>query len=253
MIEVVKEILQLPSKAYVPRVLPKNFFDRNFKITAAEKKLLNTPFLPVKSTWLAELNSKTVNINAFEDENYHYTRIPIFLIQLSQEHWYTSLNKMITLYHKHIPFPVVLFIYSDSCYVVSTAIKTINGNDSSKRVIEKEYTTPQISRLFKDSIELRFRESVNFTSLNRIDLKSTYESYVAAIVNYKRASIKGDFESNKEVKILDQNLDELAIIEKQILTLRNKLHKAKDLRLKVALQMELGELKTQKTTLENSI
>src|SRR5690554_5126450 len=156
MIEMVQNILQLPPLAYAERTIPKSFFERNFILTSAEKKLLSIPFLPLKSTWLAELNTKTINTPSVEDTLQTYTRIPIFVVELSGEHWLNHLDKLCTLYHKYIPFQVLLFIHTKEQYCVSAATKTINQNDKEKRVLEEEYRTPEISLLYKANIEESF-------------------------------------------------------------------------------------------------
>lgn len=251
MIEMVQNILQLPPLAYAERNIPKSFFERNFILTSVEKKLLNIPFLPLKSTWLAELNTKTINTPSVENTLQSYTRIPIFVVELSGEHWINHLDKLCTLYHKYIPFQVLLFIHIKEQYCVSAATKTINQNDKEKRVLGEEYRTPEISLLYKVDFEEQFREQLNFQNLNRINLKTVYDSYIAAIVNYRRATKAGSFEVRKEVQVVNQNLNELEQIEKESAILKTKLLKTKDIRERVDLQMKLQELKSRKVILEN--
>jgi hypothetical protein len=253
MIEIVQDILKLPPLAYAIRNFPKSFFDRNFKLTATEKRYVNTPYLPLKATWLAELNTKTINVPVLENKEFSYTRIPVFIIQLSAEHWETDLEKLCTLYHKHIPFPVLIFAHNSEQYILSTATKSINKNDKTKRVVEQQYTTPKISLLLKDEVEVKFRESLQFQSLNRINLKTVYESYISSIVNYRRAQKVGTFEVRKETETLNENLNEIQTIEKEARILKNKLLKTKDIREKVELQMQLSKLRDLKSQLENEL
>ena len=253
MIEVVQDILQLPKLAYATRNFPKSFFERNFKLSKAEKRYINTPYLPLKATWLGELNTKTVNVPILENEDCSYTRIPVFVIQFSADHWETDLDKICTLYHKYIAFPIIIFAHNTEQYIVSTAIKSINKNDSTKRVVEQVYTTPKISLLLKDSIEVEFRKNLNFQNLNRINLKTLYESYTASVVNYRRAKKVGSFEVRKEIKVLNENLNEIQTIENEARVLQNKLLKTKDIRDKVALQMELSNLRDRKSQLEKEL
>lgn len=253
MIDAVKDLLQLPALAYAPRSMPKSFFERNFTLTASERKFLNIPFLPLKSTWLAELNFKTINAPSFENETYAYTRIPVFVIELTIEHSLNHLDSLCRLYHRYIPFQVLLVVHTTEQYCISAATKATNQNDKDKRVLEQEYSTPEISRLLKDSNEEQFRERMVFQNLDRINLKTVYDSYIAAIVNYKRAVKTGDFQVRKEVGLVNQNLNELERIEKECVTLKNKLQKTKDIRKKVELQMQLQDLRTRKSHLENTL
>lgn len=250
MIEIVKNILQLPELAYATRIFPKSFFERHFSLTPSEKKLLNIPFLPVKSIWLAELNQKTINSPSVETETYSYSRLPIFVIELSVEHWMQHLDKICNLYHKYLPFQALIFVHTGEQYCVSVATKSINQNDKEKRVLEEEYRTPAISLLLKDENEEGFRDRMAFINLDRINLKTIYDSYIAAIINYKRAVKTGDFQVKKEVKQVNQNLNELEQIEKETAVIRNKLIKTKDIREKVKLQMQLQGLRERKVVLE---
>lgn len=253
MIEVVQDILQLPQLAYAIRNFPKSFFDRNFKLTAAEKRYINTPYLPLKATWLGELNTKTVNVPSIENDDYSYTRIPVFVIQFSAEHWETDVDKICSLYHKYIPFPILIFAHNTEQYLVSTAIKTINKNDLTKRVLEQVYTTPKISLLLKDTIEVEFRKNLNFQTLNRISLKTVYESYTASVVNYRRAKKVGEFVVKKETQTLNEHLNEIQSIEKEARGIKNKLTKTKDIREKVELQMQLSQLRDRKSQLKKEL
>ncbi len=253
MIEIVQDILQLPKLAYAIRNFPKSFFDRNFKLTATEKRYINTPYLPLKATWLGELNTKTINVPIIENEDYSYTRIPVFIIQFSAEHWETDLEKICTLYHKYIAFPIIIFAHNTEEYILSTATKSINKNDKTKRVLEQQFTTPKISLLLKGEVEMKFRESLQFQNLNRINLKTVYESYTASIVNYRRAKKVGVFELRKETKALNENLNEIQTIEKEARGIKNKLIKTKDIREKVELQMQLGKLRERQSQLEKEL
>lgn len=253
MIETVRDILQLPPLAFTTRNLPKSFFDRNFRLTASEKKFLNTPFLPIRATWSAELNSKTINVPIVEETTFSYTRLPIFVIELSVEHWLQHLDKLCNLYHKYIPFQVLLFMHNNEQYCVSAATKSINQNDTEKRVLEQEYRTPEISLLLKDDIEVKFREQLSFQNLNRINLKTVYDSYIAAIVNYRRATKAGNFEVRKEVQLVHQNLNELEQIDKESIIIKNKILKSKDIRDKVELQMQLQHLRDRKIYIESTL
>lgn len=112
------------------------------------------------------LNEKTANIWAFEDGNYLYKEIQVFLINVKDASKAKALNDEL---QKVFPNPAVMIFADGSKYMVGTAMKRLSRNEKGKMVIDSTQTT---SWFALDDAHKALLDRLDY---NRKNLKELYE------------------------------------------------------------------------------
>ena len=238
-------IFKIPSRSLLQKRLTKAFFLKNFDLTAAEKKVLNSID---QMEWLASIKPVTSNINAVVNNEYAFEEIQIIvcrLVQVTNGKIDLAGTTVPTLIQKYIPYQIVLVTEDETHFLVNVCDKRINQNDRSKRTIGKHITTPPISKLYKKETDERFYEALDYANVDKTNMERLYAAYVNAVVQYKAALVTGDYNTRPNQRSGDDlnRLLEIEELEKQIISLKNQIKKENQLNKKVALNVKMQQKK----------
>lgn len=243
--ELLHKTLKLPSNCWVNQKLPKTFFKRNFDITLSEKKLLEDFSIIQQMDVLALVNQETANIPSFKEATSSYEEVIILAVQTTTEQFDKQKDKISQLIQKYIPNPMLLVVYDDTKLLFNVAEKRINNNDTTKRVIEKEYTTDTITIDDINKKQQHFLENLAFDKANKLDLRHYYNHFIQSVVGLQTAQINGTFvarpiaQSKENVLILEQ----IEALKIQIATLENKAKKETQIAEMVRYNTEIQEIR----------
>lgn len=239
------ELFGLPKDCRFETMIPKNHFEKKFKLTVAENRLLRTPYLPVKINLIGSLRTSLSFIPAMKTETMDYEDILFIEIQLLADHFEEKSEAVLRLFQKYIPKPVVILLYCDASLVFNTAIKKYDKSDTKKRSVKEMMTSPVLSLSQSEEYEEAFFREIKYDSVNKQNLKTTYSSYSNAVAALNRAIITHQFiptQKGEEVHRINQGI---ILAEKEMETLRNKIRKSKDIRDQVKYKLILKEKKEQ--------
>jgi len=241
------DILKLPTRCLLSKRLPKTFFQRNFDLTASEKKVLNAI---ISVEWLASIKPNNSNIAAFADATTTFEEIQVITCLLPASDCETLAGDASTLIQKNIPYHVLAIVESDSEFVVSTSEKRINQNDSRRRTIASYQLSPTVSKLYKTEASEAFFTGLSFTTLDKTNLKTSYESYAHAIVQLQVAMATGITTQRSRTRSAEdmELLQKLDALEVELLRLGNQIKKETQLNKKVSLNVEI---QTKRKQIEN--
>ena len=250
------DILQLPERCLLNRKLTKAFFLKNFNLSAAEKKLLNTSIQSME--WLANIKPSNANIQVLKNENYVYDELQVMVCRVANDQMETSAKRCIEMFQKYIPYQMLVIIEDEVSFIINTCDKRINQNDKSLRTIEGYFTTLPISKLYKNELSSSFYKALEFSKLDKTNLETTYKGFVKAVVQYQAASLTGIFQ-NRTQKRTEEDMAfllDIEAVEKEIVSLKSQLNKESQLNnkvtLNVAIQKKREDIKNIKSKL-NSI
>jgi hypothetical protein len=248
-------ILQLPDRSLVNKRLTKVFFKRNFDLVLSEKKLLEDTSFIVQMDWLASLKPEQINVNAYKDLNLTFEEIQVITIQVNEEKLNKQSNKLIELIQKLIPYHLLLCVYNDDELVLSTAYKSINQNDSSKRVVNSSQVTEAINFKGPSENQLAFFESLVFDRLLKNDLKTLYESYFSAISALNISTVTGFYETRNVERSKDdvESLITINLLESEIIALQNQAKKETQLSTQVQINSKVQLIKKKLETLKMNL
>jgi hypothetical protein len=168
-----------------------------------------------------------------------------------------SLNsdKCISLFQKYIPYQIVLIVEDDHGFILNTCDKRINLNDKSKRTIERQISTPVISKLYKNEITSSFLDSLDFITQDKISLQRLYKGYINSIIQLQSAIVIGSFNKRTGSRTEeDLNLlESMNKIEKEVIRLTNQLKKETQMSSKVSLNMEIQKQRKEIEIIKNKL
>ena len=231
-------ILRLSPLCTVDKKLPKTFFKTNFTLSSDDKQLLDNVTIIESIHWEASIKPKHTNIPAYYDNQCKYEEIPIISANLHPQSYETQKLKVAMLIQKHIPYPVLLCLLSPQEMCFHACTKLINHADPYKLSVQTAYHTQNISRNHPTPPQTDFLNSMAMEHLNKTNLKTCYESYIANIIALKAAQITDVFtprthhRSEADMQILLQ----IEKLEKDINSLKSKIKKESIF----SLQMELN-------------
>ncbi len=246
------EILALPESCLLERRLTKAFFLKNFQLKSAEKKILSEH---IKSMhWLASLKPSTTNILPFQSEDYIFDELQVFTVDIDESSM-AKYKAIMELIHKHIPYQILLILRSDQSLIYSVCDKRINQADPSKRTIASYTQTPIINMLYHRDVESSFAASLSFASLQKDNLRTSYQSYVNAIVQYATAKITGSYTVRDHARTAQdlQTIKQIEQLEAEIVSLRSQIKKAQAFREKTELNVDLQQKKATIKELQKTL
>ncbi len=246
-VSLLHKTLNLPPTCLINQKLPKTFFKRNFDLTLSERKLLDDFSIIQQMEIVASINIETANISAYKDETVTYEEINIIAIQTTNEQFERQKNKIVELVQKYIPNPLILMIYDNQQMILNIAEKRINSNDTTKRVIEKLYTTTNITLPFDRTKHQDFIQSLGFEKANKLNLKNYYQHFIQCFIGLQTAQINGTFvarpyQRSKEDALI---LEEIEVLKETIFTLENQAKKETQVVEMVQLNTKIQELRKQ--------
>lgn len=244
------KIFNVPERAIINKKISKAFFMRNFELSSADKKALNEILV---MDWLANIKPSNANINMVHNEIYIYEEFQIMTCTIAGNLIKGSIDRVINLFQKHIPYPIVLVVENADEFVINVCDKKINQVDKSKRTIEAYINSPTISKLYKNEIVDAFFKGLDFAVLDKTNLETLYKSYTSAIVQYQTAQVTGSFNNRSSARTEDdlKHLERIQKIEKEIITLSNQIKKETQLNTRVSLNVEIQKKRKEISTITN--
>ena len=197
--------------------------------------------------WLSSIKPSNSNIPEYRDENYVFEEIQFMLCTLNENTLSENSDKCISLFQKYIPYQIVLIVEDDHGFVLNTCDKRINLNDKSKRTIERQISTPVISKLYKNEITSSFLDSLDFINQDKISLQRLYKGYINSIIQLQSSIVTGSF-SNRTGTRTEEDLkllESMNTIEKEVIRLTNQLKKETQMSSKVSLNIEIQKKRNE--------
>jgi len=247
------DILKLPERCLLNSRLTKSFFLKNFDLSTAEKKLVNTTINSM--LWLGNIKPSNSNIQPVKNDNYVYSEIQVMVCTLPNNQLENYSNKCIDLFQKHIPYQMLVIVEDELEFIINTCDKRINQNNKSLRTIEGYFTTSIISKLYKNELIASFYNALTFSMLDKTNLETTYKGLIQAVVQYKASIYTGGFKNRTRKRTEKDMTNLLAIetIEKEIVSLINQLKKESQLNSKVTLNVVIQKKREDIKNIKNKL
>ena len=238
-------ILNIPERNHLNKKITKSFFLKNFELSSVEKKVLNNIIQSID--WTASIKPSNSNIPEYKDENYVFEEIQFILCNLNEDTLFENSDKCVSLLQKYIPYQIVLIVEDDNGFILNTCDKRINLNDKSKRTIERQISTPVISKLYKNEVTSSFLDSLDFITQDKISLQRLYKGYINSIIQLQSSLVTGSFNKRTGTRTEeDLNLlESMNMIEKEVIRLTNQLKKETQMSSKVSLNMEIQKQRNE--------
>lgn len=243
------ELLGLDKVKYLGRKLDKKMFYDNGDLSKEDKKIFIDYIDRIEMSYI--LNSSTLNIAPFVNDEYYYEAIVYLKVKLKQQDKIDKISKII---NNSIPNPLVIIYEFDKEYCISTAIKRLSKTEKNKTVVEESNITDWLNinnlsendKKFIDSISLR---KIPYTNL--FDFYKTINDRIYIfkisdkIIGYEDISDKKTLEESKQISEQIEKLEDE--LKKTIRNLKkeNQFNKKMELNIKATdLEKKIKELKS---------
>ncbi len=245
--DLLNTILHIPDRSLVNKKITKAFFKRNFDLTSSEKALLDDFNIVTSIDWLASVSPANSNIPPFHDEFYLFEEVQVISIQTSDLDFDRNHHRIIDLVQKYIPYPILLCVWHKDAFVLNTCDKKVNQNDSTRRTIEKNYTTEVINRIKPTERQQAFLNSLNFAGLDKTNLKTYYDSYTQRLISLQAAGVSGVFipRTRDRTQSDMEKLEKIETLQKEVQLLQSQAKKETQLSQRIALNTEIHEKRNQ--------
>lgn len=245
---------QLPNQSLVGIRLTKAFFKRNFELTLSERKLLDDASIMQEMEIYASLKPENSNIPSYLGALENYEEIVFILIKTADDAIEKNAKRIGDFIQKHIPYHVVIGIYSMNDLIINLAFKNINQADKNKRTIQQVKQSKTLSLQDKED-QRKLHEALSFKNLDKSNLKTLYSSYSTAIDNWALSEIMGSFipRPYERTKQAVQAMEKIETYQKEISNLRAQIQETTQMNIRVDLNTSIHQLNNKIDSLKKSL
>ena len=173
-----------------------------------------------------------------------YAEIQYFRLHLQEADYDKHARHLAHLYHRYLPFPLLLTLHTDTRYQLSAATKHIPVNKGIACTNLTDFTSPTASLISPAPAQTRFQQAIAFPNLTTLHLKTVYDDYLSAIVAYNWQHDHGTVTAVTDPQQSQERLEERRRLEKERDRLTRELRKASRMPERVALQTQLNQVRT---------
>lgn len=216
------ELLGLDKVKYLGRKLDKKMFYDKGDLSKEDKKIFIDYIDRIEMSYV--LNSSTINIAPFVNDEYYYEAIVYLKVKLKQQDKVDKISKII---NNNIPNPLVIIYEFDKQYSISTAIKRLSKTEKNKTVVEESNTTNWLDISSLSENDKKFIESISLGKIPYTNLFDFYKTINNKIYMFNMSDKIGEYEDISDKKTLEENKQISEKIEKLEVELKKTLSKLK--------------------------
>ena len=177
------ELLGLDKVKYLGRKLYKKMFYDKGDLSKEDKRIFIDYIDRIEMSYV--LNSSTINIAPFVNEEYYYEAIVYLKVKLKQKDKVDKISKII---NNNIPNPLVIIYEFDKQYSISTAIKRLSKTEKNKTIVEESNTTSWLNISNLSENDKKFIDSISISKIPYTNLFDFYKTIIFATL-YSSISI----------------------------------------------------------------
>lgn len=216
------ELLGLDKVKYLGRKLDKKMFYDKGDLSKEDKRIFIDYIDRIEMSYV--LNSSTINIAPFVNDEYYYEAIVYLKVKLKQKDKVDKISKII---NNNIPNPLVIIYEFDKQYSISTAIKRLSKTEKNKTVVEESNITNWLDISSLSENDKKFIESISLGKIPYTNLFDFYKTINNKIYMFNMSDKIGEYEDISDKKALEEGKQISEQIEKLQAELKKTLSKIK--------------------------
>jgi hypothetical protein len=247
--------LALPNDALVELRVPKKLMLEQGAPTPADKRAIQDGIEEL--IWVAALKPTNIGVPVFRDAVREYLEIEVLALYLRPE---AKVSRLVELVHRAIPYPVVLIARGGAenaaAASFSVAHKRWSQGETGQIVIEDVCSTAPFRPDAPTTVEAAFLGRLALSGLLRGDLFATYQGWFDRIAALEAARITGTFVvpgATEQGAALKDGLAEYTRIERELVGLRARAKKEKQVGRRVELNVAIKRLESELATIRGQL
>ncbi len=234
------ELLGLDKVKYLGRKLDKKMFYDNGDLSKEDKKIFIDYIDRIEMSYI--LNSSTLNIAPFVNDEYYYEAIAYLKVKLKQQDKVDKISKII---NNNIPNPLVIIYEFDKEYCISTALKRLNKTKKNKTLVDESNITNWFNMNSLSESDRKFIDSISLRKLPYTNLFDFYKTINDKIYIFKISDKFGEYKDISDKKTLEENKQisyQIQSLEVELRKILNKLKKESQFNKKMELNIKATEI-----------
>jgi hypothetical protein len=247
--------LALPDGARVDQRVPKKMLLEQGALTAADKRAIQDGIEEL--FWVAALKPTNVGVPAIRDDVREYLEVAVLTATLRTG---AKASRLVELIHRAIPYPVALVSLggAENAETVSFSVahKRWSQGETGKVVVEDVQCTASFRLDAPTMVEEAFLGSLAVAGLPRSDLFALYQGWVDRVAALAAARITGAFVdpgASEQGALLKDGLEEYNRIERELVVMRGRAKKEKQMNRRVDLNVAIKRLEVTLASVIRSI
>lgn len=252
--------LGLPQESRVDQRIPKKLLLDQGLPTAADKRAVQEGIEEL--FWVAALKPGTIGVDAFKDETREYLEIAVLAMDLRAaptghggKPGTVSVDRLVELLHRAVPYPVLLLVNQGVRWAVSTAPKRHSQGEAGKVVVEEVQTTGFLRLAQPSAAEADFLRSLALAGLPKGDLQDLYLGWSDRILGLRALPLLGAFTvpvDRDQSRQLRGSLEACSRIERDLASFRARAAKETQLSKRVELNLAIRRLEVELAALREA-
>ena len=233
--------LDLPASARLDRRVAKKLLLENGAPTAADRKAINDGVDELK--WIAALKPTTIGVPPFADEVRDYLEIAV--LQLTTRPGAKD-QRLASLVHRSVPYPVFLVLGDGRQIVISTAHKRRSLGEQGKTVLDDDGVAVQVDEA-GDAVWLpAFLNSLGLANQPKASMLTVYQGWIDTLVALLAARVTGQFvvlHAQAETDARREAISDYARTTTEMASLRKAAARETQLPRQIEMNQELARLR----------
>lgn len=236
------EILELKERIrYIGQKITKKLFYQQGNLSKDDEKLFTQNIDKMEMSYV--LDSKSINIYPYTDDEYIYTAIGYMKVSLKKD---DKTDRICKIINNNIPSPIVILFEFENNIKISTAIKRLNKFDNSKVIVEKIHMTSWIDLKKLEDSDRKFLDSIKLSRLTHSNFYEFYKVFDDRIYTFQNIDLVGGYKATDDNSKIEETKD---IIEKinnyndEIGKIVKKIKKETQFNKKMKLNIEANKIK----------
>lgn len=258
----IEDLIKVPDAAVVNSILPKQDIFNETGMNRFDKDYFVRYIKQIR--WLYKFNDDTIRINPYETEEKSYLEAEVIGIKLKKEfqeynhntgnyHRFDArLDRIVDILLRFIPYPILLCAeFNDEIKFYVSHISE-SKLDHDKITLDELINTEWINTKEMDNFDMELIEKLQIASLDKTNVYTFYDDIVTAIIQYNGSKEVGQSVSlNKEE--IQQIMDKIKSIEREISNLKIKIRRANNFNEKVELNIKINGLQEEIKNLQGEL
>jgi hypothetical protein len=245
------DALGLPPEARVEARVPKKLLVEQGAPTSADKRAIQEGIDELQ--WLAACKPNTIGVPSFADDTREYLEIAVLACVLRPDAKRARLTELI---HRAIPYPVLLVTTDEQGVALSSVHKRRAEREAGKVVIEGVVVAQGLGRESPTPIEQAFLASLALARQSRRDLFTLYEGWLSRIEALNAARLSDVYAMSDDPDAVVRRriaLEAHSLLMRELVSLRVKATREKQLNRRVDLNMEIRRLEAEIAIQKNNL
>lgn len=233
----VVEAMALPEKAMVRQRIPKKVLLEQGLPTAADKRAVQDGLEEL--WWVAALKPATCGLAAHTDAERDHSEVAVLALLLRPG---AKTARLVELVHRAIPYPVVLLAQDSKACTLSLATKRAHQSEKARWVVDEVRSTPPLAH------DQDLLAAMPLHAQAATDLRQLYERWLATVEAAQAAKLTGRFKvpaNAAEHLRLREALEKVGALERELVLLRAKAKREKQMNRAVNLNLEIKQKESQ--------